>query len=47
MVYMSMLFEKSEKAFDGVDFAGDGFGGVLLIFQMSFELIEMICLNYV
>ncbi len=40
-VDVAMVFKVTEKAFDGVDFARDGFGGVFLFVEMIFVAVEV------
>ena len=42
---MALGLEEAEKTFDGVDFAGDGFGGVVFFGEMILELVEVFRFN--
>ena len=41
-VDMAVVFKVAEKAFNGVDFAGDGFGGVFLAVKLLFIVVEVV-----
>lgn len=35
-------FEKTKESFDGIEFAADGFGSVVLAIEVDFEVVDIV-----